>query len=498
MRGANRAGTGRAAATSEIAANGARAASASKKAHCNSPSIFVKKSPSLSPRCSVGKSKCVRFTKRRPFAQYSWTTILAKDDFRPASSIPLPRWSRDYRLLNTARTLRKEQPMSCTSDPPSGSLRERGTRAAQQRARGRAGLAFVALLGAGCTGTIGSLGPGAPPAQAGGGGVSGTGLGGGIAGSSQGSGGMSGTGQSGGMSGSGQVGGTSGTGGTAPPVVLSKGGVMLRLLTQAEYLTSVQSLLGTLTTQLTAPEDTSVAGFVSVGAGQMSVTDSGGDGVRNREPGGDCRGLRQCPALADARGLHAEGRSQRRLRYHLHQDLRAGRLPTRPRRRGSAAVARGGQERGDAGGHRRLRAADGDVRTAAIAELPLSGRDQQGRQQQRSPEVRRVVDGESPLLLADRRATQRGSAGCRRIGSARHRRRRPRRRCSLADECRSRRSHDCVLQRVRPSSASVGGVQEHDAVSDFQRSAQDLHAARPSAFPEERRAGTQRRCAVVL
>ena len=72
---------------------------------------------------------------------------------------------------------------------------------------------------------------------------------------------MSGTGQSGGMSGSGQVGGTSGTGGTAPPVVLSKGGVMLRLLTQAEYLTSVQSLLGTLTAPLTAPEDTSVAGF---------------------------------------------------------------------------------------------------------------------------------------------------------------------------------------------------------------------------------------------
>ncbi len=63
-----------------------------------------------------------------------------------------------------------------------------------------------------------------------------------------------------------------GTGGTTP-VVLSKGGVMLRLLTQAEYLASVRSLLGTLTTQLTPPEDNSVAGFVSVGAGQLSVTD---------------------------------------------------------------------------------------------------------------------------------------------------------------------------------------------------------------------------------
>jgi hypothetical protein len=45
------------------------------------------------------------------------------------------------------------------------------------------------------------------------------------------------------------------------------------LLTQAEYLASVQSLLGTLTTQLPIPADTSVAGFTSVGAGQVSVTD---------------------------------------------------------------------------------------------------------------------------------------------------------------------------------------------------------------------------------
>jgi hypothetical protein len=75
------------------------------------------------------------------------------------------------------------------------------------------------------------------------------------------------------MAGTGQAGGMAGTGGSLPPVVLSKGGTMLRLLTQAEYLTSVQSLLGTLTTQLVAPDDTQVAGFVAVGAGQMSVTD---------------------------------------------------------------------------------------------------------------------------------------------------------------------------------------------------------------------------------
>ena len=49
---------------------------------------------------------------------------------------------------------------------------------------------------------------------------------------------------------------------------------MLRLLTQSEYVTSVQALLGTLATQLTPPEDNSVAGFVSVGANQLSVTDT--------------------------------------------------------------------------------------------------------------------------------------------------------------------------------------------------------------------------------
>jgi hypothetical protein len=48
---------------------------------------------------------------------------------------------------------------------------------------------------------------------------------------------------------------------------------MLRLLTQAEYVASIQALLGTINTPLTPPGDTSVAGFVSVGASQMSVTD---------------------------------------------------------------------------------------------------------------------------------------------------------------------------------------------------------------------------------
>ena len=150
------------------------------------------------------------------------------------------------------------------------------------------------------------------------------------------------------------------------------------------------------------------------------------------------------------------------------------------------------------GGHRRVWAADGDVRTASIAELPLSDRDQRGRQQQRSPEVRRVVDGESHLLLADRRAPQRGSAGCRSLGSARHRRRRPHCRCSFAHERRRRGSHGGVLQRVRPGAAIVAGEQERDALSELQRCSPELHVREYSEVPEEHRAGARRRRAVVL
>jgi len=51
--------------------------------------------------------------------------------------------------------------------------------------------------------------------------------------------------------------------------------VLLRRLTRAEYVASVQALLGTLTVQLPAPDDDlSVAGFVSVGASTLAVTDT--------------------------------------------------------------------------------------------------------------------------------------------------------------------------------------------------------------------------------
>jgi hypothetical protein len=121
------------------------------------------------------------------------------------------------------------------------------------RAGGFAALAFAALLGGACRGAIGSSGPN----HVGGGAGSSPAAGG--AGSSQ--------------AGATQTTGAAGSGGTGGVATLSTGGVKLRLLTQAEYFNSVQSLLGPLTTKLTLPDDVSVAGYVSVGASQNSVSD---------------------------------------------------------------------------------------------------------------------------------------------------------------------------------------------------------------------------------
>lgn len=123
---------------------------------------------------------------------------------------------------------------------------------------------ILALSIGACTGAIGEH-----ATQAGDTGSSAAGQGGGSSGSNRG----------GGSSGSGQGGAGPGTGGGGP-AVLSKGGVKLRLLTQAEYLTSIQTLLG-LATQLTVPADTSVAGFAAVGAGQVSVTDMAATAYEN-------------------------------------------------------------------------------------------------------------------------------------------------------------------------------------------------------------------------
>jgi hypothetical protein len=148
-----------------------------------------------------------------------------------------------HSLLQNDRGLfeRNNNLMSFTIDPPPRPLRELGTHAARPRARGLAALAFAALLGSACNGDIGPMVSNEP---------------GGTVGSNQTTGGGTGTG-----------------GGGTGPGATSTGGVKLRLLTQAEYLSSVQSLLGTLTTKLTLPDDVSVAGYVSVGASQNAVSD---------------------------------------------------------------------------------------------------------------------------------------------------------------------------------------------------------------------------------
>ena len=114
-----------------------------------------------------------------------------------------------------------------------------------------AGLAL--LVASACTGMVApdnSSAPGAPTSSGGGG-----------------------SGSAGASAGAATGAGAGATGGAAPTGPLSTGGVKLRLLTQAEYLTSIQSLLGTLKTQLTLPDDLSVAGFVSVGAAEIAVSD---------------------------------------------------------------------------------------------------------------------------------------------------------------------------------------------------------------------------------
>jgi hypothetical protein len=67
---------------------------------------------------------------------------------------------------------------------------------------------------------------------------------------------------------SGATGGAGGSAGTAP---LSTGGVKLRLLTQAEYRASLQSLFGDVTAVLDLPQDTALGGFISIGAAQITL-----------------------------------------------------------------------------------------------------------------------------------------------------------------------------------------------------------------------------------
>jgi hypothetical protein len=63
-------------------------------------------------------------------------------------------------------------------------------------------------------------------------------------------------------------GGASGSAGTGP---LSMGGVKVRLLTQAEYRASLQSLFGEVKAPLELPDDRSVDGFIAIGASKVTV-----------------------------------------------------------------------------------------------------------------------------------------------------------------------------------------------------------------------------------
>src|SRR5258708_29866389 len=114
--------------------------------------------------------------------------------------------------------------MSCNVDAPACPLRELGTHAAHQRARGLAALTFAALLGSACTATIGS-----PLSN----------QSGSTSGSTQ-SGGTGST-QSGGTGCSSQTGTGSATGMPGPT---STARAKLRLLTPAQGMNSIQSLFG--------------------------------------------------------------------------------------------------------------------------------------------------------------------------------------------------------------------------------------------------------------
>jgi hypothetical protein len=64
-------------------------------------------------------------------------------------------------------------------------------------------------------------------------------------------------------------GGAAGTAGLGP---LSMGGVKVRLLTQAEYRASLESLFGDVAAPLDLPEDTSLGGYIAIGASNVTLT----------------------------------------------------------------------------------------------------------------------------------------------------------------------------------------------------------------------------------
>src|SRR6187402_464460 len=125
-----------------------------------------------------------------------------------------------------------------------------------QRASAAVAISVAGFFSAACSSELGN--PGDQPGV-GGGGNAANGGGGGTANS--GSGGTA-AGGTGGTTGGSSTGGA-GTGGTAGTGPIDMGSTRLRLLTQSEYLASLKSLFGNVTTQLDLPDDLSSGGFIA-------------------------------------------------------------------------------------------------------------------------------------------------------------------------------------------------------------------------------------------
>jgi hypothetical protein len=156
-----------------------------------------------------------------------------------------------------------------------------------KRASAAAVVSCAAFLSAACTGEVSSDNPSGPGVGGSGStsvGGRGASVGGGPAagaavGNPQGGNGTAGNGTPpsgvGGSAGAGASG--PGSGGSASSVPRTTGGSSLRLLTKPEYLAALKSLFGTLTTPLEPPDDTSVGGFIAIGAATNSVNPTGVD-----------------------------------------------------------------------------------------------------------------------------------------------------------------------------------------------------------------------------
>lgn len=142
-----------------------------------------------------------------------------------------------------------------------------------QRASAVLALGCAGFLSAACSSDLGGNADG----DSNNGGM-GNGSNGGNAGTSNsGSGGTAAGGTGAGGSTGGSAAGGSGTGGSAGSGPMSEPGPKLRLLTKDEYLASLKSLFGNVTTPLELPTDGSLGGYISIGASVNTVNPTAAD-----------------------------------------------------------------------------------------------------------------------------------------------------------------------------------------------------------------------------